>query len=212
MNDDLVQALLVCLLCILLFNLINCIVACINFNFLNTLYLKQRRRLVKARSLDVIVSVVIRPLVFMLRLSHTLQLQASWSSSLTNGRSVGRWIHRAGVWIELMGILLIVISDQHLRIGESMLHLRLDSLGTLRNIWCVASAWKANSAHVYLIQFLMMSLQIVLKPWFSAWYLMEAILAHDAMVDVVESWDTFYIMLLLIEFGIQQILTAVLMI
>ena len=41
---------------------------------------------------------------------------------------------------------------------------------------------------------------------------MEAILAHDAMVDVVETWDTFYVLLLLIEFGIQQILTAVLMI
>ena len=76
---------------------INCIITCIHLNFLNTLYLKQRRRLVKACSLNVIVSVVIRPLVLMLRFSHTLQLQASWSSSLTNGRSVGRWIHRAGV-------------------------------------------------------------------------------------------------------------------
>jgi hypothetical protein len=37
---------------------------------------------------------------------------------------------------------------------------------------------------------------------------MQAVLAHDAMVDVVESWDA----LLLMQFGIEQILTAVLMI
>ena len=190
-------------------------VAHIDFNFLNTLYLKQWLRLIETCSFNVVVCVVIcvawiiRPLVFMLRFSHTLQLQASWSSSLTNGRSVGRRVHR-GVWIELMGILLIVISDEHLRVGESMLQLRMrrmHSLRTLRNIWCIASAWKANSSHVYLMM-LMARLQIVLKPWFSAWYLMEAILAHDAMVDVIESWDT----LLLIEFGVQRILTAVLVI
>jgi len=191
-------------------------VAHIDFNFLNALYLKQWLRLIETCSFNVVVCVVIcvawiiRPLVFMLRFSHTLQLQASWPSFLTNGwinvllRSVGRRVHRAGVWIELMGIVLIVISDQHLRVGQSMLHLWLDSLRTLRNMWCVASAWKANSAHVYL----MVSVQIVLKPWCSAGYLMEAILAHDAMVDVIESWDT----LLLIEFGVQRILTAVLVI
>lgn len=82
---------------------INRIFASINLNFLNTLYLKQRIRLAETCCIKVIVSVVISPLVFMLRFSHTLQLQASWSSFLTNGRSVGRikfrirWVHGAGV-------------------------------------------------------------------------------------------------------------------
>ena len=82
------------------------IVGCINLNFLDALYLKQRSRLIETSFIKTgvnVISSLIRPLVFMLRFGHTLQLQASWPSFLTNGRriliklSVGRRVHRAGV-------------------------------------------------------------------------------------------------------------------